>query len=188
LTRKTEGRIPHLDPNKFGAKTKGRTYPVVRDFFYNQIEPSLQRLREENFDQGVKAALRNYLIVSLVSTLEYFFKHEARRIVDEYDMDISVLFSGIVPIPISSLDQLIREKSITKGNVVVSSINFADLTEINKTFSKLLKLDFFDYVRKLERSNPSRYVFHGHGPPIDIDYKKLLEVYALRHKVVHEMY
>jgi hypothetical protein len=43
-------------------------------FFYNQIEPSLQKLRDENLDNGVKAALRNYLIVSLVSTLEYFFK------------------------------------------------------------------------------------------------------------------
>jgi len=43
-----------------------------------------------------------------------------------------------ITIPVSSLDELIREKSITKGNVVVSSFNFYDLDEINKLFSKLL--------------------------------------------------
>jgi hypothetical protein len=154
----------------------------------NQIEPILDKLYDKNFDEKIKLTLRNYLIVSLVSSMEYFFRNEARRIVDEQDKDITLLFSGDIPIPISSLDQLIKEKSITKGNIVASSINFANLDDIHDTFSNLLKInDFFDYVTKLERSNPSRYVRRGHGPPIDIDIKKLREAFSLRNEVVHAM-
>ncbi len=47
--------------------------------------------------------------------------------------------------------------------------------------------DFFDYITKLERSNPSRSVRRGHGPPIDIDIKKLQEAFRLRNEVVHAM-
>ena len=108
--------------------------------------------------------------------------------VDEYNKDITLLFSGNIPIPISSLDQLIKEKSLTKGNIVASSINFANLDEIDKSFTKLLNMNnFFDYIAKLERSNPSRYVRRGHGPPINIDIEKLREAFRLRNKVVHEM-
>lgn len=188
MARRSTGRTPELQPNKYGATPKGNTFRFVRQFLDNQIEPSFTKLYDENFDEKLKLALRNYLIISLVSTMEYFFRNEARRIVDKYDKDIRPLFPGqILPIPISSLDQLIREKSITKGNIVASSFNFVSLDDINKLFSRLLELDFFDYVRKLERSNPSRYVFRGHGPPIDIDIKKLLEAFSLRHQVVHEM-
>jgi hypothetical protein len=99
-----------------------------------------------------------------------------------------VLFSESIPIPISGLDQLIREKSITKGNIVASSINFGNLEDIENTFSKLLKMSsFFDYVGKLERSNPSRYVRRGHEPPIDIDIEKLAEAFRLRIEFVHGM-
>ena len=185
MTRQRSGRKPRLDPNKFGAVHNGKTFSFVRHFFNNQIEPILEKLYDEKFDKRIKHALRNYLIVSLVSTLEFFFKNEARRIVDEYNKDISPLFSGDINIPVSSLDELIREKSITKGNVIVSSFNFYDLDDINKLFSKLLHLNFFDYIQKLERSNPSRYVFRGR--PIGIDYKKLLEAFVLRSQVVHEM-
>jgi hypothetical protein len=47
--------------------------------------------------------------------------------------------------------------------------------------------NFFDYVTKLERSDPSRYARRGHGPPIDIDIGKLAEAYRLRNQFVHGM-
>jgi hypothetical protein len=188
MTKRSLGKRPRLDRNKFGTRPKGKTFSLVVQLFETQIEPILDKLYDQSFEGRIKYGLRNYLIVSLVSTVEYFFKNEARRIVDEYDKDITSLFSGDIPIPISSLDQLIKEKSITKGNIVVSSINFGNLDEVNRIFSQLFGLHFFDYIRKLERSNPSRYARRGHGPPIDIDYKKLREAFALRNQVVHEMH
>ena len=182
------GKKARLDPNKYGARSRWRTLSFVRMFLDNQIEPTFEKLYDENFDNRLKPALRNYLIVSLVSAMEFFFRNEARRMVDEYNKDITLLFSGNIPIPISSLDQLIKEKSLTKGNIVASSINFANLDEIDKSFTKLLNMNnFFDYIAKLERSNPSRYVRRGHGPPINIDIEKLREAFRLRNKVVHEM-
>jgi hypothetical protein len=183
------GKKARLDRNKYGASQNRKSFNFMRTFLRNQIEPILDKLYDKNFDEKIKPALRNYLIVSLVSSMEYFFRNEARRIVDEQDKDITLLFSGDIPIPISSLDQLIKEKSITKGNIVASSVNFANLDEIHDTFSKLLKIhNFFDYIAKLERSNPSRYVQRGHGAPIDIDIEKLREAFSLRNEVVHAMH
>lgn len=189
MAEKSLGKQARLNPNKYGASQNRKSFSFVRAFLNNQVEPIFDKLYDENFDGKIKPALRNYLIVSLVSAMEYFFRNEARRVVDDYDKDITLLFSGDIPIPISSLDQLIREKSITKGNIVASSINFANLDEIHKSFSKLFGMnDFFDYVTKLERSNPSRSVRRGHGPPIDIDIEKLQEAFRLRNEVVHAMH
>jgi hypothetical protein len=182
---KAARRTPRLDPKKFSGVKRTKSWSDIRHFFESQIEPSLEKLYDRKFDDRIKPCLKNYLITSLVSVMEYFFKNEARRVVDEYDMDIARLFKGEVTIPFSNLEYLIKEGSITKGNVIASSFNFANLNDLNELFSKLLNLNFFDYVRKLDRSDRSRYVFDGH--PIDIDYKKLKEAFELRHQVVHEM-
>jgi hypothetical protein len=135
MAEKSLAKQARLNPNKYGASQNRKSFYFVRAFLNNQVEPIFNKLYDENFDEKIKPALRNYLIVSLVGAMEYFFRNEARRIVDDYDKDITLLFSGDIPIPISSLDQLIKEKSITKGNIVASSINFANLDEIHKSFS-----------------------------------------------------
>jgi hypothetical protein len=71
----------------------------------NEVVPIITKLYDENFDPGMKVSLKNYLIVSFVSTIEYFFKNEARRIVDQYDMALSYLFKVEISIPFSSLDK-----------------------------------------------------------------------------------
>ena len=83
------GKKARLVPNKFGASQNRRSFFYVREFQENKVELILDKLYDNNFDERLKPALRNYLVVSLVSAMEYFFRSEARRIVDEYDKDIT---------------------------------------------------------------------------------------------------
>jgi hypothetical protein len=118
--------------------------------------------------------------------LEYFFKSQAKQYVDKYDIDIGALgFQGELCFSVPHLDQMFKEKYLTKGNIVVSSFNFLNLEEVNRLFSKMLNIDFFDYILKLNNANKYRYVFKGR--PIPIDYGKITRAFELRHKIVHEL-
>lgn len=117
--------------------------------------------------------------------MEYFFRNEVKNIVDNNDMDISKVLSGEISFSVSQLDALLKNKYLTKGNIVASSFNFAKLDEINELFSKLLGLDFLDYVHKLNDINQTRFVLDGH--PIPIEYGKLKEAEQIRNEIVHEL-
>jgi hypothetical protein len=73
---------PQLNEERFGAAQNRRSFSFVEKFFYNQIDPILDKLYDQSFDEKLKSPLRNYLLVSLISAMEYFFKNEARRIVE----------------------------------------------------------------------------------------------------------
>jgi hypothetical protein len=85
---------------------------------------------------------------------------------------------------------MLKGGNITKGSIVVSSVNFLNWEEVNSLFSKMLHLDkdtdFFDYILKLNNADKYRYVFKGH--PIPINYEMIKQAFELRHKIVHEIY
>lgn len=142
-------------------------------------------LPNEEISNELRQSLRKYLIISLIASMEYFFRNEAKNIVDNNDMDITRLFNGEISFSLSNLDIMLKNKYLTKGNIVASSFNFAILDEVNDLFSKLLDLDFLDYVHKLNDIDQTRFVLDGH--PIPIDYGKLKEAYQIRNEIVHEL-
>ena len=50
----------------------------------------------------------------------------------------------------------------------------------------MLRINFLDYILKLNNANKYRYVFRGH--PIPIEYEKIKQAFELRHKIVHDLY
>jgi hypothetical protein len=151
-----------------------------------EILPAIRTLKTDA-EEGLKRALRKYLIVSLASTLEYFFKSQAKQYADKYDIDLTTIFKGELRLPVSQLGQMVKEEHIiTSGNIIVSSINFLDLEQVDWLFSKMLRINFLDYILKLNNANKYRYVFRGH--PIPIEYEKIKQAFELRHKIVHDLY
>lgn len=185
--REISRRSPTLDLRKIAGLHNGPVWRYTISYFQNEIHPILEKLYDNNFDQRIKKSLRKYLIIALVTIVEQYFINEARRVVDEYDMDISTVLRGRISIPISDFDKMKKQGILTKGNIVASSFNFADPHEIDDVFSQLLnfRFKFFEVIQKVDRSNRARYVFRGRS--IDINYKKFMEVFRLRHAIVHEM-
>ena len=95
------------------------------------------------------------------------------------------MFSGEMSFSLSDLDRMQKEGTLTKGNIVASNFSFGNLDDINHVFSKLMGLDFIDYVHKLNDINQTRYIQKGH--PIPIDYGKLEGAYHMRNEIVHEL-
>jgi len=142
-------------------------------------------LRDRQLSDSFRQSLKKYLVISLVTSLEHFFRSEAKYMIDKNDMDTNGLFSGEMSFSVSDLDKMLKDGILTKGNIVASTFNFANLDDINHVLSKLLKLDFLDYVHKLNDVDQTRYVLDGH--PIPIEYGKLKDAYKLRNEIVHEL-
>jgi hypothetical protein len=142
-------------------------------------------LPKGDVNESLKQSLKKFLIISLVSCMEYFFRSEAKYLVDNNSIDISGLVSGDITFSIKELELMLKDGHITRGNILASSYNFSNLSEINKIYSNLLGIEFLDYVIKLNDIDQARYVLKGR--PIPIDYSKLISVTRLRNEVVHDL-
>jgi hypothetical protein len=87
----------------------------------------------------VRLSFKNaYLVISLVSTIEVYFKTVARKNIDNWNMDISNIVNEEIRIPLSAFDEIARS-DLTKGKQIASDFNFAKLDDIDEFFSKALK-------------------------------------------------
>jgi hypothetical protein len=181
---KTIKRKPKLDFRKI-RESHDRSFRYINKFYKTEIEPIIKMLPNKEISNELRQSLKKYLIISLISSMEYFFRNEAKNIVDNNDMDITRLLSGEISFSMSELDILLKNKYLTKGNIIASSFDFAKLDEVNDLFSKLLDLDFLDYVHKLNDIDQTRFVLDGHSIPIE--YGKLKEAHQIRNEIVHEL-
>lgn len=141
-------------------------------------------LYDKTTPEIIKKSLRKFIIISLVATFEFYFKNMARYYVDKNMVDLTRLFKDEICFKLSDLDAMLQDNLLTRGNIVISSVNFDDLNQINTFVSKLLDINLFKY---LYEENSKCKMMLKKAPPIDISYKNLLEASDLRHKVVHEL-
>lgn len=189
---RADRRKPKFDTKKVAGLHSGPAWRPTIDFFEREVVPIFNKLYDEQLDDEIKKPLRKYLIISIPTFIEQYFINQARRVVDQYGVNMTDLFKDEICIPITHLDRIVAQQNHTKGNIVASSYNFADLTQINELFTNLLKLNlklksdltFLDVIQKVQRSNRVRYIFHK---PIDIDYEEFKEAFRLRNAIVHEM-
>jgi hypothetical protein len=169
-----------------GAQPKGPIYRQTISYCENEIRPLLELLHNKGTSPIIVKSLRRFLIISLISTFEFYFKNMARMYVDSNNVDLTKLFRNEICFKLSELDSMLKDNIITKGNIVISSINFDDLNRIVDFFSKLLDIKFFKYIYS-ENSRDKYRMMIRNAPPIDINIKYLLEAFELRHKLVHEL-
>lgn len=177
-------RSPLINRNRIGSSADRYSYRFVKNFYYSEIEPIIKILKSADLSDTMKQSLRKYTVIALISSLEYFFKNEARRTVEENELDTSPLFDGKISFTVDELDQLVKENKLTKGNIIASSFSFVNLQIINWFFSKLFDLDYLDYVKKLNDIDQTRQVFDG--PPIPLEYSRIYQAYRLRNDIVHD--
>jgi hypothetical protein len=96
----------------------------------------------------------------------------------------SQTFKDEICFRLSDLDVILKDKIITKGNILISSVKFSDLHQINNFISKLLEIDLFKYLYTENNKDKCKMMIRN-APPIDINYKDLFDAYDLRNKVVH---
>lgn len=177
---------PNINQKKArGSQGKGLIYRDTINYCENEVRPILELLHNKNTSEAIKNSLRKFLIISLVSTFEFYFKSMTRYYVDKNAVDLTKLFKDELCFKLSELDELLKDNLLTRGNIVVSSIHFDDLNQINNFVSRLLDINLFKYLYEENTKDKCKMMIKN-APPIDIDYKNLLEAFELRHAVIHE--
>src|SRR5207245_4279521 len=103
------------------------------------------------------------------------------KYVKSNNVDIKKLFMDEICFKLSDLDATLKDKIITKGNILISSVKFSDLHQINGFISNLLEIDLFKYLYNENTKDKCKMMIRN-APPIDINYEQLFEAYDLRNK------
>ena len=141
--------------------------------------------KSDELDEYTYHSLSNYMVIRLVSAVEYYFQNRARELIDKNNMDVSGIFEkDEIIISLNELDEIPRG-NITKGRIVSYAINFQNFDEVNRVFSKLLQVkNFENEIRKQHHT----FVYSAWGKVgISFNFDKILELINIRHKIVHEM-
>ena len=187
-------REPKFDLKKIEGLRSGPAWRVTYSFLKREVGPLLNKLNDNKFDSDIEKPLKKYLIISISTFIEQYFKNLARRIVDKERLDVTKLFKDEIRIPISQLDSILAQGKLTKGYIVASSYNFADPNQIDELFTYLLKLDlrieprpaFLEIIQMAQRAYPQVYLSPD-DKPFDIDREKFVEALRHRNAIVHEM-
>jgi len=146
-------------------------------------EPILDALEDHNIPEDIQNSLRNYLVISLVSTIEVYFKTVAIKNIDNWNMNISNVINEEVRIPLSAFEE-ISKGDLTGGKLIVSNFSFATLDDIDEFFSKALKIRCLEILKEFDRLDPSNYF--RYAASLNRNWKRFTEMFELRNRLVHD--
>lgn len=141
--------------------------------------------KEKSID--FRNALSNYVIIRLVSSIEVYFRDFVREIIDDHKIEPRGIFpNDEIIISLFELEGIKANENITRGRIVSNAINFQNLERIDEIFSKLFNVKSF---LKIIRMNDklSSYTFPQGVSSYLFSWKKLNEVFKLRHEIIHKM-
>lgn len=154
---------------------------MYQNFLIFQVHPSGEEFYDDETSDyccNEYKRCKNYVIIRLVSMMEIFFTNQARRIVDEQQLDISDLVDE------KSLQEALS-KGQSKGQLIATNFDFARYSEISRVFSKFLIIDFFGTVKALDARD--RYWYVVGAISMDKNWDKFQDMFELRNDIVHEM-
>lgn len=158
-------------------------WPIATRALHTELLPILNLLHDKNMSQEIRACLKKYIIIFMVSTIERFLWNAAVRNIDIYEADISDLIEGTLTIPLSVLDTIAKGR-VTRGKIIASNFNFANPSEIKSFFSKMLKIDFYEIIKAMDKNDPYNYVKRAAN--LNRNWKNFISMFELRNRIVHD--
>ena len=103
-----------------------------------------QELKEKS-DHSISILMKNYVIVRLVSLIEYHLKALIALLIDEWNINPKrVLDSDSISIELNVI-QNFKSEQYTKGRIIIAHIDKMNAKLITKILSKINRLDFFGW-------------------------------------------
>lgn len=182
--------------------TKLRKHPIldirkVKDFekiipqidLYNVLDRELEEVISalEKPRNKISKQLKKYIIIRLVTIIETYLQNIVSELIDDYDLDVTSLFQGTeIPIPIKHFKE-IQKKDFTKGKIMAINFNFQNINEIDKVFSHLLGLNFFETLKDWIDFGIERKVISKSEVHLLENWDKFQEMFSLRNEIVHTL-
>lgn len=172
-------------------------YRAIRTFQVRQIDPILTKLfgrpmlgmglinATPLFESDIESALKNHLIVSCVGAIEYYLRQFVRKIIDENSIDVSNFLKGNFEEKLREAN-LRRKKQLTRGEFFSAQFDFTQPSVISAVLSRLLQLDFFETVKRLD-DDPDSFRYYKGARSLHKNWKTFIKMFDWRQQIVHEM-
>lgn len=160
---------------------------------YNFYNITLTRLDEilVELNQNTKFAeeFKEYVILKLVTLIEFTLKELVRTFVDKNSIDISKLFSK------NDITKIKNEfKNVTIGEIVVMNFNFQNIEKIGFVFNRLLGINFFESLKEF-LSDPAKTGAHDllalqsfrNSNSLVSNWEDFQQMFEIRNKIAHNI-
>ena len=139
-----------------------------------------QELKEKS-DHSISGLMKNYVIVRLVSLVEYHLKALISLLIDEWNINPRrVLDSDSISIELNVLLHF-KSEQYTKGRIIIAHLDKMNARLITKILSKINRLDFFEWYNSVLRT------YSPDVPKKDIYQNMIYDLYKQRNDVIHNM-
>ena len=133
----TKKKKPVYHNSAIRKADNSREWARVSSAYDREMEPILTALEDKRVPKDIKNCLKNYLVISLVSSIEIYFRDVTRENIDKWKMDIAKVLEGEITIPLSAFEFL-SKGNLMKGSLVASNFNCANPDQINDFFQRCL--------------------------------------------------
>lgn len=95
---------PKFNQERAREAPKGPVHRQIMSYCENEIRPLLELLNNRNTPLAIKNSLKRFLVISLISTFEFYFKNMASKYVDSNNVDLTQLFKDEICFKLSDLE------------------------------------------------------------------------------------
>ncbi len=125
--------------------------PDAYSYLFHDETIKLTKILEENVSGSNETitAIKNYVVINLVTIIESTLRSLVKVAIDSNDKKIKkILDRDEVIIPLSIFDQ-VKKSELTKGEIVATHFNLQNPLIINKIFSKILGMNYFETIKEI---------------------------------------
>jgi len=124
-------------------------------------------------DEKYKILMKNQLLVTLVSTIEYNLKSFISFLIDEMDIEPkNILSEDSIEMNLDVLKQ-IKSSNLTKGRIISAHLDYFNSSKVYSIMNRINKLNYFKWIDNIT-DNPNTYdVFHN--------------LYSERNDIIHNL-
>ncbi len=126
-------------------------------------------------DKEYQILMKNQLLVTLVSTIEYNLKAFFSYLIDDMDIDPkNILYEDSIEINLDVLKQL-KSSNLTKGRIITAHLNTLKPSKLYSIMSRINNLDYFKWYDSIA------------GDDSDKSYDEFLNLHEERNDIVHNL-
>lgn len=165
----------NVSRTKIEAIRQYNTYSTTVRFVKFEAIPLLEQLKNQN-DKLLNKTITNYLIVRAVTIFENHHLNIANYWGDVNKFKMSELFNEV------RIDRPLGEQ-------VVSQFSFINPKDVNRVFSTLLDVDFFEKVKTESKQNGQNYSDESahikYTKRLHTNWESVLSIFEKRNQIVH---
>ena len=124
-------------------------------------------------DKEYQILMKNQLLVTLVSTIEYNLKSFFSYLIDDMDIDPkNILYEDSIEINLDVLKQL-KSSNLTKGRIITAHLNTLKPSKLYSIMSRINNLDYFEWYDSITGAHKT--------------YDEFLNLHEERNDIIHNL-